>query len=186
MPSARGFDGVDVADHVGDGDVGCGEFLDISAIARNPGNRRGIAFLGHPVAAGAADRIVRIVVDFAARNGRQVGVQKTHQAAKDASLCLAAQAQQNKMMLRKKSIHDLRNHGIFVTVDAGEERLSPLEFAQQVLPQFLLDGSIRQPFLGPFALTKLTERCGLRFHEAPKFNWMHEERGASSIQFHYR
>ena len=38
LARAGGFDGIDVTDHVGDGDVGGGEFFDIAVVAAQPGD----------------------------------------------------------------------------------------------------------------------------------------------------
>ena len=54
-PAARGLDGVHVADHVRDGHVRRREFFDVAMIAREPGDRRSVAFRGNAFAAGAAN-----------------------------------------------------------------------------------------------------------------------------------
>ena len=91
-PAARGFDGVHVANHVRDGDVGSGEFFHVAMFAREPRDRSGVAFSGNSFAAGAANRSVGIVVNFAALDHRDVRVHETHQAAQDARLRLATQS----------------------------------------------------------------------------------------------
>ena len=122
--AARGFDGVDVADHVRDGDVGRGQFFDVAMLAGEPGDGSGVAFGGDAVAAGAADGGVGIVVNFAALDDGDLRVHKSDQAAQDAGLRLPAQAEQNEMMARQNGVDDLRKDGVFVAVHAGKE-LSP-------------------------------------------------------------
>ena len=64
-PAARGLDGIDVADDVGDGHVGRGQFFDEAIFAREPGDGRVVAALGDNVAAGAADGAQRMIVNLA-------------------------------------------------------------------------------------------------------------------------
>ena len=65
VSATRGFDGIDVADQVGDGDVRRRQFFHISLVGRQVGDRRVVAMLGDQVAAAAADRSVGIVVNLA-------------------------------------------------------------------------------------------------------------------------
>src|SRR4029077_9168867 len=62
-------------------------------------------------------------------------------AAQDAAFCLAPQSQQNKIMARKQGVDDLRNHGVFVTVHAGEKRFTVLDGAQQILTNLVFHGA---------------------------------------------
>src|ERR1700676_136754 len=134
--ATRGADGVEVAKNVRDGDVGSGELFDEAIVPRHPGNRRVVAFGGNFLAAGAADGVQGVVIDFAAGNHGNFGIEQADEAAKDAAFGLAAQAQQNKIVARKQRVDDLRNDGVFVAVDAGEKRLVVLDGAQQILANF--------------------------------------------------
>ena len=100
-PAARGLDRVHVADHVGDGHVRRGQFFHVALVAREPGDRRGVAFGGDALAAGAAERTVGIVVDLAAGDHGDLRVEKSDQPAQDSRLGLSAQAEQDEMMPRK-------------------------------------------------------------------------------------
>ena len=62
----RNFDGIDLADQVGDGDVGRGELFAVAAIARQPADGQVIAAFGQEGATVPADRLERIIVDLAA------------------------------------------------------------------------------------------------------------------------
>ena len=139
--AAGGANGIHVADDVGHGDVGSGEFFDIAKVARHPGDGRIVALGGDAIAAGAADRAQRVVVDFAARNDGNFGIEKIGEAAEDAALGLAAQAKQNKIMPGKQRVHDLRDDGVFVAVNAGEERLAAFDGAQEISANFVLHGA---------------------------------------------
>ena len=86
LPAARGLDGVDIADHVGDGDVRRGELLHV-ALRRDAARRSG-ASLGSAatqVAAAAADGRVRVVVNLAAGDVRRPFVEQGGEQANEAA-----------------------------------------------------------------------------------------------------
>ena len=74
VTAAGGFDGVDVTDEVGDGDVGRGQLFHVAIVGSEIGNGSGIAEARDLFAAAAADGGVRIVVDFAAGETGQVRI----------------------------------------------------------------------------------------------------------------
>ena len=88
----------------------------------------------------AADGPQRIVVDFAAGDHGNFRVEELDQAAQDAALRLAAQAQQDEIVARKQGVDDLRNHAVFVAMDAGKQRLVPLDRAQQIAANLIFYG----------------------------------------------
>jgi hypothetical protein len=61
VAAAGGFDGVDVADEVGNGDVGRGKFFDVAVVGSEIGNGSGVAEARDFFAAAAADGGVGIV-----------------------------------------------------------------------------------------------------------------------------
>src|SRR6267142_178625 len=101
--AARGADGIDVADDVGHGDIGRGEFFDEAIFARHPGDWRVIAIGGNSFAAGAADGLVGIVIDFAAGDDGHFGVEEIDEAAEDAAFGLAAEAEKNEIVAGEPS-----------------------------------------------------------------------------------
>src|ERR1019366_5519668 len=123
-PRAGRLDGVHVAEDVGDGDVGRREFFDKARIARKPSDGCGVTTLGNQVAARAADRRLWIVVNFATGDVGNFHVQEIDQPAQDAALGLAPQTEKNEIVAREDRVGDLRQNSLFVTVNAGEERLS--------------------------------------------------------------
>src|SRR5271163_4540128 len=155
--AARGFDGVHVADHVRDGDVGRRELFHVAVFAGEPGDGRGVAFSGNAFAAGTANRRVGIVVNFAALDHRDVRVHESHQAAQNARLGLPAQTEQNKMMARENSVDDLQQNRIVVAMHAGKKLVAIFQLAQQVLAQFLAHAALRNSFDRPLTAAKLTE-----------------------------
>ena len=138
-PGLRGLDRIDVADHVGDRDVGRRELLDEARLARQPGDRHLVALPRDARAAGGADRRERIVVDLAAGHDRNLLVEQVDQRAQDPALRLAAQAEQDEVVARQDRVDELRNDGLVVADDAGEERLARLELPHEVVANFLLD-----------------------------------------------
>ena len=124
-PSARGADGVDVADDVGDGHVRRGQLLDVALLGGEPGDRRLVPALGHEVAAAAAERTEGVVVDLAPGHHGQGGIEQGGEAAQEPALGLAAQAEQDHVVAREDRVRDLGHDGLVVAEDAREERSPP-------------------------------------------------------------
>ena len=139
VPPLGVLDHVDLADQVGDGHVGRGQLLVIALLAADPGDRRGVALLGHQVAGVLRDRVERVVVDLRAGDDRQVFVEQMDELAQHPRLGLAAQAQEQHVMPRQDGVLDLRDDGLFVAQDVGKERLARPELADQVAPHLVLD-----------------------------------------------
>ena len=135
----RGLDGVDVSEHVGDRDVGRGELLDVAVVAPEPRDRQVGALGGGARPAGGAQRRQRIVVDLAPRHDGDDLVEQPRQAAQQAGLRLAAEAEQDEVVFREEGVHQLRNDGLVVADDAGKERLAALELRDQIGAEFVLD-----------------------------------------------
>src|SRR6266404_597309 len=138
--TARGADGIDVADDVGHGDIGRGEFFDETIFARHPGDGGVVAFGGNFFAAGAADGLERVVVDFAAGDDGHFGVEEIDEAAQDAAFGLAAEAEKNKIVAREQCVDDLRDDGVFVAVDAGKQRFTFFDGAKEIAADFVFHG----------------------------------------------
>jgi len=138
-PGLRRLDRIDVADHVGDRDVGGRELLDVALVATQPADRQRVAFLRDARAARPAQRRERVVVNFAAWHHRDRVVEQFGEAAQDAALGLAAQAEQDEVVARQHRVHQLRDHRLVVADDAGKERLAGLQLADEVVADFLLD-----------------------------------------------
>src|SRR6266446_7621023 len=128
--TAGGANGIDVADNVGDGDVGSSQLFDEALVAGHPSNGCVVALIGDFLAASAADRAQRVVVDLAAGDDRDFDVQQLHKTAQDAALGLPAQTQEDEIMTRKERVDDLRHNGIFVAVDAWKKGLAFFDGAQ--------------------------------------------------------
>ena len=121
LPAARRLDRVDIADHVGDGDVGRGQLLDVAMIAVEPGDGGLVALLrrsgrgsgGRSAGTGCrGSRSLR----HRAHTRRAAG-----EHADEPRLGLPAQSEQNEVVPRKHGVDHLRNHRVFVADDAGEQ-----------------------------------------------------------------
>src|SRR6266481_844818 len=138
--AARGADGIDVADDVGHGDIGRGKFFDETIFARHPGDRRVVAISGNCFAACTADRLERIVIDFAAGDDGHLGVEEVDEPTQDAALGLAAESEKNEIVAREQSVDDLRNDGVFVAVDARKQRFAFFDGAKEIAADFVFHG----------------------------------------------
>src|SRR5260370_35354412 len=94
---ASGADGIGVADDVGHGDVGSGEFFDEAIVAGDPGDGSIVAVGGDFFAARAANGVQRIIVDFATRDNGHFRIEQIDRAAKNSAFRLAAQAEKNEI-----------------------------------------------------------------------------------------
>ena len=142
--AARGLDGIDVADHVGDGDVGRRQLFHVPRVARQPRDERVVAFGGDAPAARRADRRERIVVDLTAGHHRQVLVQERRQRAQDPALRLAAETEEDKVVPRQDGVDQLGNDRLVVADDAGEERVSRRQLPDEVVADFVLHRAPRK------------------------------------------
>ena len=139
VASAGGFDGIDVSDEVGDGDVGRGQFFYVAVVGREPGNGRGVGLLGDEVAAAAADGDVRVVVDFASGDVRHLRIEQRGQGAQDAAFCLSAEPEQDEVVAGEDGVDDLRDDGVVVADDAGKDWAAFAEPRHEVLAQLVFD-----------------------------------------------
>ncbi len=119
-PTTRGANRVNVAENVGDRNVGSSKFLDVTLVARQPGNGRIVALGSQAFAASAANGSQRMVVDFAPCDHRNFRVQKLHQAAQDTAFGLATQSKENEIVAGQQGVHDLRNDAVVVSMHAGK------------------------------------------------------------------
>ena len=119
-PAARRANGVDVSDDVRDGHVRRGQLLHKPLLSRHPRERRVIAFRVDSLPARPANRLQRVVIDFAPRDDRHFGVQQLHQPAQDSALGLSAQTQKDEIVPRQQCVDDLRDHRVFVAVHTGK------------------------------------------------------------------
>ena len=75
-PTLGRLDGIDIANHIGNRDIGGGELLHKPGVAMHKGDGCLILLFGQLQVTRPADRLVGIVVDFAPFNHRDPFVQK--------------------------------------------------------------------------------------------------------------
>jgi len=119
--ATRGFDGVDVADEVGYGDVGGGEFFYVTLVWGEPRDGGFVAEFCELIAAELGDRSVGVVADFGAGDVWEIWVEEGGQGAKDARLCLSAETEEDEVVLAEDGVDDLGDDGVVVADDAREE-----------------------------------------------------------------
>ena len=156
MATAGRLDGIEIADQVGDGDVGRGQLLDESGVARKPPDRRRVAPLLDQLAGVLRDRGKGIVVDLAAGDDRNRGVEESDQVAKDSALGLPAEAEENEVLLGEEGVDDLGDDGIVVPSNPRKERLASPQRREQVGPDLLPYRSVAPLGLAPFFATVST------------------------------
>jgi hypothetical protein len=44
---------------------------------------------------------------------------------------------------RQNGVHDLRNHGVFITQDTGKKRFSTIQFADEITTKFFFQRPVR-------------------------------------------
>jgi hypothetical protein len=88
--SASGADRINVANDIGHGYVGSGELLHVAKVTWHPCKRSVVTFGCDAIAASATNWVQRVVIDFAACDHGNFGIEKIRQAAQDAALRLSA------------------------------------------------------------------------------------------------
>ena len=136
--SVRGFDGVDVADHVGDGDIGRRQLLDVARLARQPVDGHGVTVGRNALAPVGGERRQGVVVDFAPGNDRNGLVQERRQGPENPRLRLTAQAEQDEIVPGQNRVDDLRDDGLFVANDPRKQWFPLTELGDQILAHFVL------------------------------------------------
>src|SRR5208282_1417284 len=145
------------ANHVRDGYVRRRELFHVAMFTGDPADRRFVALGGEALAAGAAERLVGIVVDLASCDDGNLGVHESYEAAKDARFRLSTQPEQNEVVPRENRVDDLRDHGVVVAVQSREDRFALLHLAEQVFAQFLPHRALRDSLLRPLTSPKLSQ-----------------------------
>ena len=158
VAATRRLDGIDVADQVGDGDVGRGQLFHVALFRREVRDGRVVAELRNLFPAAAADGRVGIVVNLATRDVRHLRIEQRRQGAQDAALGLAAQSQQNEIVARKNGVDDLRHDRVVVADDAGENRAALTEFHDQVVAHLVFHAPGTQPLFAKWTLAQFAER----------------------------
>ena len=87
----------------------------------------------------SGDGLKRIVVDFRAGDDRNLIVEQLGELTNDAALRLAAQSEQDDVVLRENRVDELGNDGFVVADDAGKEFFAALQFLDEIGAQLVFD-----------------------------------------------
>ncbi len=133
---------IDVADQVGDRDIGRRELLDVAIVAVHPGDRRLVALLRHAAA--------RAYAETGANGSSWISLPATigsHSSSSAAELAdharlrLPAFAEEDQVVAAEQRVLDRGHHRVVVAEDAVEERLGRADARQQVRAQLLAQRS---------------------------------------------
>ena len=136
MPPLRNLDGVDLPNQVGNGNVRRRQLFRIPRLPLQPGNGRIVPLLGHNAPPVRAERMIRIIIQLAARDNRNPLVQQVHHLPNQPRLRLPPFPQQDDVLPRQNGILQLRNHRLLKADDAGESRLLRPYLANQIAADF--------------------------------------------------
>ena len=134
----RGLDRIDVADKVGDCDVGRRELFTVPPGSVDPVDRGGVAVLGHEVRGELAHGCERVVVDLAPPDDGDVFVEKRRELPDNPRFGLAAEAEQDDVVPGEDRIDERGDHRLFVADDPGKEVLLRAHFPDQVGAELVL------------------------------------------------
>ena len=118
------LDRVDLADEVGDRDVGRRQLLGVAPVARQPVDGRRVAVALDDRPRRRADGRGRVVVELAAADDREPVVEQADQGAGHARLRLAALAEEDEVLAGEDRVLDGRHDRVVVADDrrAGRRR----------------------------------------------------------------
>src|SRR5581483_2450270 len=139
IPALGDLDRVDLADEVGDRDVGCRELLRVAVLGLQPHDRRLVALVRDEVTARGADGLQRIVADLATGDRGHLVVEELDEVAHDARLRLSALAQKDDVVAGEDRVLDGGYDGVVVTDDSLEDGLPRPDLLQEVFTQFVPD-----------------------------------------------
>jgi hypothetical protein len=151
---------IDVADHVSDGYVGRGKFLDVSFFGGAPGNGGIIAETRAFVPALFANWPQRMIANFAPRYVRHAGVKQTCKHSRQTRLGLTPQTQKDEIVSRQDRIHDLWDHCVIKSHQTREQRFTPVQFADEIGSKLFFEGSIGLQLIEKAAGAKRAQRPG--------------------------
>src|SRR5581483_6923729 len=158
MTATGSFDGIYVADQIRNGHVRSRQFLDIALLRREIGDLHVVAALGDQVAAGFADRSVRIVVDLATCDVRSLGIEQRRECPQHATLGLAPQTEENEIVAGQHRVHYLRDDRVLVAHDSGKDRSPCAKLGQQVVAHLILYATTLQTLFRERTLTQFAKR----------------------------
>ena len=143
----RHLDRIDFADQIRNRNVRRRELLAVALIAAHPIDLEPVALGLDARPARVRDRLERTLVELAAGDNRHPFVEQARQSADHPRLRLAALSEKDDVLSREDCVLELGYHGLFVSVDSVEERLSFADARDQVAAHLFLDGALLVPGL---------------------------------------
>ena len=83
------------------------------------------------------DGIQGVIVHFTPCQNGELGIQELHELPVDPALRLAAEAQEDEVVPGEDGVHQLRNHRLVITHDAGEQASATLKPPGKVLSKLV-------------------------------------------------
>src|SRR5271166_2699848 len=152
------FNGIDVADEIGDRYIRRRQLLDVALLRCEIRNRSLVRIVGQQLAAAAAYRRERVVVNFAAPQVREVRIKKAGERTQDAAFRLSAQSEENEVVPREDRVNNLRDDGVIIADDAGEDRAAGAYARHEIVAHLVLHAPVAHSWFGKLlAATKLTQ-----------------------------
>ena len=127
------LDRIDLADQIGDRNVGGGQLLGVALVAADPFDFQFLAGFGQLAPAFLADRRHRTVIDLASLDRRHPFVEQVGQRSDDARLGLPAFAQEHHVMPGEDAVFDLGNDRVFVTENPRHQALLVAQQPEQIV-----------------------------------------------------
>src|SRR6266850_2123883 len=131
MAALCGFDGIDIADYVGDSDVWSSKLRDKTGVTIEPLDMRHVSVALQCLPSKGGYRLKRIVVNFRTGNYRKAFIQQFSQLADYPAFRLAAQTEQNEVVSRQDGVDQLRDNGVVVANDSGKKLFPRAQFRDQ-------------------------------------------------------
>ena len=126
------LDGVYFADEVCHSNIwGC-QLLGIAHVPWKPIYLRSVPSLGGPLAAGLAQRVVRVIVYLASLDYRDLLVHECCQAADHTAFRLSALPEEDIVLARQDCVLDLGDDRVVEADNAGEKGFTALQLGDQV------------------------------------------------------
>src|SRR5579883_1739995 len=128
---------VNIANYIGNGYIRRGKLFAIALGTVQPCNRCSITQFSYFLNRMIRDRIKWIVVYFAAFNNRYPLIEKFDKQTSDTRFGLPPKPEQNKVVLRKYGINDLRNDRIFISNNARKQRFAIPQLLNNITAEFV-------------------------------------------------
>src|SRR5690606_1480513 len=126
---------IDVADKVSYTNVGSSKLLAVSFRTMQPVNGSLVTMCCDLVLAVSRNRIKRIIVNLAARNGGNVFIQQLRHLPGHSCLGLSSQSEKQNIVLAEKRSFYIRDYAVFITHNSRKTGFLRLQFGDEILSE---------------------------------------------------